>query len=124
MGSSNSDFAKVIITLKDFGLNHKILIENPGQKNNLGIALIKGQCYKTFYGRSLWLHHPLDGVTNSGYKLLHFIQLTKFFCKEKKALAFNWDRCCHLELCLWLILFHSISFNLPSFTNFTYACLV
>jgi hypothetical protein len=27
------------------------------------------------------------------------------FCKEKKALAFNRDRCCHLALCLQLILF-------------------
>jgi hypothetical protein len=23
-----------------------------------------------------------------------------------KELAFNQDRCCHLALCLWLILFH------------------
>ncbi len=30
-----------------------------------------------------------------------------FFWKEKKALAFNLDRCCHLALCLPLILFHS-----------------
>jgi hypothetical protein len=54
------------------------------------------------------LHHPLDGVTNPEYKLLHFIQLTKFSCKEKKALALNQDSCCHLALCLQLILFHSI----------------
>jgi hypothetical protein len=45
---------------------------------------------------SIGLHHPLDGVTNPEYKLLHFIQLN-FFCKEK-ALAFNRDRCCHLAL--------------------------
>jgi hypothetical protein len=37
---------------------------------------------------------------------LRFIQLTKFFTKEKKEPAFNWDRCCHLALCLRLILFH------------------
>ena len=43
---------------------------------------------------------------NPEYKLLCFIQLTKFFCKEEKALAFNRDRCCHLVLCLRLILFH------------------
>jgi hypothetical protein len=36
---------------------------------------------------SIGLHHPLDGVTNPEYKLLHFIQLTKCFCKEKKALV-------------------------------------
>jgi hypothetical protein len=51
------------------------------------------------------LDHPLDGVTNPKYKLLHIL-LTKFFCKEKKALAFNRDRCYHLVLCLQLILFH------------------
>jgi hypothetical protein len=44
------------------------------------------------------LHHLLDGVTNPEYKLLYFIQQTKFFCKEEKALAFNQDRCCHLAL--------------------------
>ncbi len=55
---------------------------------------------------SIGLHHPLDGVTNPEYKLLHFIQPSKFFCKEDKALAFNWDRCCNLALCLQLILFH------------------
>ena len=27
-----------------------------------------------------------------------------FFCKGKKVLAFNWNRCCHLSLCLQLIL--------------------
>ncbi len=52
------------------------------------------------------LHHPLNGVTNPEYKLLPFIQLTKCFCKEKKALAFKQDRCCPLALCLRLILFH------------------
>jgi hypothetical protein len=29
------------------------------------------------------LHHPLDGVTNPKYKLLHLIQLTFFFQKEE-----------------------------------------
>jgi hypothetical protein len=53
----------------------------------------------------IWLYHPLDGVTNPRYKLLHFSTIT-FFYKEKKALAFNRDRCCHLALCLQLILFH------------------
>ena len=55
---------------------------------------------------AMGLHHPLDGVTNYEYKLLCFIQLTNFFCKKKRALAFNRDRCCHLALCLRLILFH------------------
>ncbi len=51
------------------------------------------------------LYIPPDGVTNPQYKLLHFSMIT-LFCKEKKTLAFNWDRCCHLALCLQLILFH------------------
>ena len=55
--------------------------------------------------QAIGLHHPLDGITNPEYKLLHFIQLT-IFCKKKRALAFNRDRCCHLALCLLLILFH------------------
>ncbi len=65
------------------------------------------------------LHHPLDGVTNPEYKLLRFIQLTKFFCKEKKAFALNWDTCCHLALCLRLILFHSAECHSgPNVLNF------
>ncbi len=51
-------------------------------------------------------HHPLDGVTNPKNKLLRFFTTITFY-KEKKALAYNWERCCHLALCLWLILFHS-----------------
>ncbi len=55
-------------------------------------------------------HHPLDGVTNSKYKVLPF--LTKiFFCKVKKALAFNRDRCGHLALCLQLILSHWLKYD-------------
>ncbi len=54
------------------------------------------------------LYPPLDGVTNPKHRLLCFLT-TKFLCKEKKALAFNQDRCCHLVLCLWLILFHYLS---------------
>jgi hypothetical protein len=51
------------------------------------------------------LCHPPDGSTSPKYKLLCFIT-TKKFCKEKNALAFNRDRCCHLVLCLQLIPFH------------------
>ncbi len=51
------------------------------------------------------LYHPLDGVTNLKYKLLYFLIPNKKNSK-RKALAFNWDRCCHLAICLWLILFH------------------
>ncbi len=36
---------------------------------------------------AIGLNHPLDGVTNTKFKLLCF--LITIFCKEKKALAFN-----------------------------------
>ncbi len=52
------------------------------------------------------LYHPLDVVTNLKYKLLHFLTLHNNISK-RKALAFNRDRCCHLVICLRLILFHS-----------------
>ncbi len=58
-----------------------------------------------FPSNAMRLCHPPDGITNPKYKLQCFIT-TKFFCKEKNALAFNWDRCCHLALCLQLIPFH------------------
>ncbi len=51
------------------------------------------------------LCHPPDGSTSPKYKLLCLI-ITKKICKEKNALAFNRDRCCHLVLCLQLIPFH------------------
>jgi hypothetical protein len=51
------------------------------------------------------LFHPLDGITNPKYKMLCFLT-TKILKKEKKALSFNWDKCCHQALCLQLILFH------------------
>jgi hypothetical protein len=54
---------------------------------------------------SMRLCHPRDGSTSPKYKLLCFIT-TKKICKEKNALAFNRDRCCHLVLCLRLIPFH------------------
>jgi hypothetical protein len=52
-------------------------------------------------------YHPLDGVTNLKYKLLYFLTPNKKI-SERKALAFNRDRCCHLALGLWLILFHCV----------------
>jgi hypothetical protein len=51
------------------------------------------------------LCHPPDGITSPKYKLLFFMT-TNFFCKEKNALAFNRDRCCHLVFYLQLIPFH------------------
>ncbi len=44
------------------------------------------------------VYHPLDGITNPKYKLLHFL-MSKLFCKEKKMLGFNQDMCCHIYLC-------------------------
>ncbi len=56
------------------------------------------------------LCHPPDGSTSPKYKLLCFITAKFFFCKEKNAIAFNRDRCCHLVLCLQLIPFHCLNF--------------
>ncbi len=38
----------------------------------------------TTAGKLIGLHQLLDGVTNPEYKLLHFIQLTKFFAKRRR----------------------------------------
>jgi hypothetical protein len=52
------------------------------------------------------LCHPLEGVTNLEYNLLCFLTPNKIIFSKWKALAFNRNRCCHLTLCLQLILFH------------------
>jgi len=63
---------------------------------------------------AIGLHHPLDGVTNPEYKLLRFMQLN-FLLREEGTIAFNRDRCCHLVLCLQLILFHWMAYtSLPT----------
>jgi hypothetical protein len=54
---------------------------------------------------SMELYHALDGITNLKYKLLYFLTPNKKKLK-RKALAFIRDRCCHLAICLQLILFH------------------
>ncbi len=61
------------------------------------------------------LCHPPDGSTSPQYKLLCFITATKI-CKEKNALAFNQDRCCHLVLCFCfrLIPFHCLNTKISS----------
>jgi len=53
------------------------------------------------------LCQPPDGNTSPKYKLLCF-KTTKKNCKEKNALDFNRDRCCHLVLSLRLIPFHLV----------------
>jgi hypothetical protein len=55
-------------------------------------------------GGLIGLYHPLDG-TNLKYKLLCFLTPNKKIPK-RKVLVSNWYRCCHLVLCLRLILFH------------------
>jgi hypothetical protein len=67
-----------------------------GKRSSLGVALMR-------------LYHPLDGVTNLECNLLCFLTPNKIIFKEKGA--FNWDRCCHLVLCLQLILFHCYQFH-------------
>ncbi len=54
------------------------------------------------------LHHSPKGVTNLKYKLLSFLTHNKKISK-RKVLAFNRDRCCHLALCLRLIIFHFVN---------------
>jgi hypothetical protein len=61
---------------------------------------------------SMGLHHPLEGITNPKYKLLHFWATKMKLYKEKKALALNRNRCCHLVLCLQLILFHCVCLSI------------
>ncbi len=69
---------------------------------------LKRNFSKYFFDTSVMrLCHPPDGSTSPKYKLLCFIT-TKKICKENNALAFNWDRCCHLVLCLQLIPFQSV----------------
>ncbi len=87
--------------------NIRLGLVNHGYKHS---SLLR---YTINYGRIFRLYlielcHQLDGITNPKYKVLCFLT-TKFFFKEKKALAFNRDKCFHLVLCLRLSLFHSIN---------------
>ena len=70
--------------------------------NEILRALMK----KELVSLKIGLYHPLDGITYLKYKMLYFVTTKNNFCEEKKALAFNQDRCCHLALCLRLILSH------------------
>ncbi len=72
-----------------------------------------GQSWQNKLARAyqpIGLYHPLDGVTNPKFTLLCFLA---FFWKEKKAPAYNWDRCCHLAPCLQLIHFHWEGYTMP-----------
>ncbi len=41
-------------------------------------------------------------------------QQLNIFCNDKNALAFNWDRCCHLAICLQLILLDQLKLLKPT----------
>jgi len=61
---------------------------------------------------TIGFNQPLGGITNLKYRLLCYVTPNKKFSK-RKAIAFNQDGCCHLVLCLQLILFH-LEHHLPS----------
>ncbi len=70
--------------------------------------------------RPMGLYHPLDGVNNLKYKLFYFLTPNKKI-SNRKALAFNRDRCCHLVICLRLILLHYHNVcRLTKSSRFTY----
>ncbi len=66
------------------------------------------------------LCQPPDGSTSPKYKLLHFLTIMIFY-QEPNELAFNWDTCCHLVICLQLIASHYTSlfivYDLPQYTT-------
>ncbi len=83
----------VLDEVKNYPLPHLkigIFLFLEGVSRNIRSRIIGGNILVHQIG----LHHPLDGITNPEYKLLHFIQLTIF--RKKEALAFNRDRWCHL----------------------------
>jgi hypothetical protein len=90
-------FSKTTLSARDLNNDPTVWLDGTIQPHNHQIGL----CYL------------LDGITIPKYKLLHF-STTKFFYREK-ALAFNRDRCCHLTLCLFLILLYYVSFTNSKF---------
>jgi hypothetical protein len=50
-----------------------------------------------FTMKLIGLDHPLDGINNPKYKLMHFLTTKLFLLREEVT---NWDMCCHLALCL------------------------
>jgi len=75
------------------------------ESKNLDFITEAGWYFKTLAAQepgnysSIELYHSLDGITNPKCKSLLFLT-TIFFYKEKKALAFDQDRCCHPAFCL------------------------
>jgi hypothetical protein len=52
------------------------------------------------------LHHSPDASTFPGFKLMCFVYIMYFFKEELNALAFKWDTCSHLALCLCVMPLH------------------
>ncbi len=77
----------------------KLFKSNNAQRHFVSI------CKSKYCDLIMRLCHPPDGSTSPKYKLLCFIT-TKKFLQRKECIAFNRDRCCHLEICLRLIPFH------------------
>jgi hypothetical protein len=69
-------------------------------KNTLKMQTGTAQYEKNVLG----LYHPLDGINNPKYNLLHF--LTTNFLHREEGSSFSRDRCWYRALSLWLILFH------------------
>ncbi len=109
---------KVLVLLQSRSLTSTVTRWKKCQfKIALNSIRFKNSCFnekKCIYS-SMGLYHPLDGITKPKYKLLYFLTPNKNISK-RKALAFNRDRCCHLAICLWLILFHCT--ELPSISPF------
>ncbi len=51
---------------------------------------------------------PMDGVVAF---------LNKYFLQREEGTNFNQVRCCHLIVCLWLILFHCLNTNISSYVE-------
>ncbi len=64
---------------KNYSICRKIKLSQTIVKINLNKNL---KCLKNVFS-STWPYHPLDGVTNAKYKLLHFLT-TNFFQKRRR----------------------------------------
>jgi hypothetical protein len=52
------------------------------------------------------LHRSPDASTFPEFKLMCFVYIIFFQKEELNALAFNWDMCSHLALCLHVMPLH------------------
>ncbi len=74
------------------------IVQNDTQLNNKKLALLSVNIAKRAPSPTRWCYQ-------SQVKVVAFLK-NYFFFKQKKALAFNRDRCCHLVFRLQLKLFH------------------